>query len=166
MGAPMSAAAPMANRIADPAPRAAARLWLYRALAAVGLPVLLLLVLEGGLRVAGYGRAAGFLIPDDQSGYYRTNPEFVSLFMPESFDLRPLNFRVALRKPAGTVRIVLLGESAAQGVPAPPFALAPQLRAQFQNLALRFDEFGGDQARHVAMLQSGWIKFDPAVVMR
>jgi len=151
----MSAAAPMANRNADPAPRAAARLWLYRTLAAVGLPVLLLLGLEGGLRVAGVGRAAGFLIPDDQPGYYRTNPEFVSLFMPESFDLRPLNFRVALRKPAGTVRIVLLGESAAEGVPAPPFAFAPQLRAQ---LRARYPD------RRIELLNTGIVAINSHVV--
>jgi hypothetical protein len=112
--------------------RPAARIWLYRALAAVGLPALLLLGLEGGLRLAGFGRSAAFLIPDDQPGYYRSNPDFVSLFMPGSFDLRPLNFRVAARKPANTVRIVVLGESAAQGIPSPAFGFAPQLRAQLR----------------------------------
>ncbi len=111
---------------------APARLWVYRALAVFGLPVLLGLGLEGGLRLAGYGRAADFLIPDDQPGFYRTNPDFVSLFMPGSFDLRPLNLRVAARKPAGTVRVVVLGESAAQGIPAPAFGFAPQLRAQLR----------------------------------
>lgn len=106
------------------------RIWLYRALAFVGIPALLLLGLEGGLRLAGYGRDAHFLVPDAQPGYYRSNPDFVSLFMPGSFDLRPLNSRVALSKPASTVRIVVLGESAAEGVPAPQFAFAPQLHAQ------------------------------------
>jgi tetratricopeptide (TPR) repeat protein len=101
-------------------------------LAAAGIPALLLLGLEGGLRLAGYGRMASFLIPDDQTGFYRSNPDFVSLFMPGSFDLRPLNFRVAARKPAGTVRIVVLGESAAQGIPSPAFGFAPQLRAQLR----------------------------------
>ncbi len=115
-----------------PAPPGAVRLWLYRGLAAIGLPVLLLLAGEGGLRLAGYGRDARFLIPDDQPGFYRTNPGYVSLFMPGSFDLRPLNFRVARQKPAGTLRIIVLGESAAQGVPEPAFAFAPQLRAQLR----------------------------------
>lgn len=95
----------------------------------VGLPALLLLGLEGVLRLVGFGHSEKFLIPDDQPGYYRTNPDFVSRFMPGSFDLRPLNFRVAARKPANTVRIVVLGESAAQGVPEPLFAFAPQMRA-------------------------------------
>ena len=112
-----------------PAP---ARLWLYRLLAALGLPALLVFGLEGGLRLAGYGRPVDFLIPDDQPGCYRSNPDFVSRFMPAIFDLRPLNLRVAVRKPADTIRVVVLGESAAQGIPAPAFGFAPQLRAQLR----------------------------------
>lgn len=107
-------------------------MWLYRALTVLVVPALFVLGLEGVLRLAGFGRSAHFLIPDTQPGYYRTNPDFVSRFMPGGFDLRPLNFRIARRKPAGTVRIVVLGESAAQGVPEPLFGFAPQLRAQLR----------------------------------
>ena len=111
---------------------ASPRLWIYRALAVVGIPVALFLGLEGALRLAGFGRPAGFLIPDDQPGYVRTNPDFAGLFLPGNFELRPLNFRVAIRKPADTVRIVVLGESAAQGIPVPHFGFAAQLRAQLR----------------------------------
>jgi tetratricopeptide (TPR) repeat protein len=108
-------------------------LWLYRILLGVGIPLVFLLALEVGLRVAGFGRAATFLIPDAMPGYLRTNPDFASLFLPGNFDLRPLNFRIAARKAPGTVRIVVLGESAAQGVPVPSFAFAPQVRAQLRS---------------------------------
>jgi tetratricopeptide (TPR) repeat protein len=108
------------------------RLWLYRIVLVVGIPVALFLALELGLRMAGYGRPATFLIPDDRPGYFRTNPDYAGLFLPGSFDLRPLNFRISRHKAPGAVRIVLLGESAAQGVPVPSFALAPQLRAQLR----------------------------------
>jgi len=111
-----------------PAPRA----WPYQIALAVSVPVALFLALELGLRMAGFGRPAAFLIPDDKPGYFRTNPDFARLFLPGSFDLRPLNFRVSERKAPGTVRIVILGESAAQGVPVPSFAFAPQLRAQLR----------------------------------
>lgn len=80
----------------------------------------------------GYGRPATFLIPDDRPGFFRTNPDFASLFLPGSFDLRPLNYRIAARKAPNTVRIVLLGESAVQGIPVPSFAFGPQLRAQLR----------------------------------
>jgi tetratricopeptide (TPR) repeat protein len=106
--------------------------WLARLALAVGLPAALLLALELGLRVGGYGRATTFMIPDEQPGYLRTNPDFASLFLPGNFDLRPLNFRMAAHKAPGAVRIVVLGESAAQGIPVPSFAFAPQVRAQLR----------------------------------
>jgi Flp pilus assembly protein TadD len=111
-----------------PAPRA----WLYRVALAVVIPIAFLFALEFGLRLAGFGRPATFLIPDDKPGYFRSNPDFASLFLPGSFDLRPLNFRVSRHKAPNTVRIVVLGESAAQGIPVPSFAFAPQLRAQLR----------------------------------
>lgn len=138
-------------------PRSSARLWLFRVLTALGVPVLLLLALEGGLRLAGYGHRADFLIPDTRPGYYRTNPDFVSLFMPGSFDLRPLNFRVALRKPPDTVRIVILGESAAEGIPVPSFGFAPQLRAQ---LRARYP------GKHIEILNTGIVAINSHVVYR
>jgi tetratricopeptide (TPR) repeat protein len=104
----------------------------YRAALFFGIPLALFASLEGGLRLAGYGGPASFLIPDDKPGYFRTNPDFASLFLPGNFDLRPLNLRIAARKAPNTVRIVVLGESAAQGVPVPSFAFAPQLRAQLR----------------------------------
>jgi tetratricopeptide (TPR) repeat protein len=120
------------TRKSNQLPRAPARVWFYRACTAIGIPAVLFLGLEGGLRVAGFGQSPKFLIPDEKPGFFRTNPGFAGLFLPGNFDLRPLNFRVAARKPPNTVRIVVLGESAAQGVPAPAFALAAQLRAQLR----------------------------------
>ncbi len=151
----MKRAASTPSPAAGPLSAATGRLWLYRLLAVAGPPLALLLLLEGGLRVAGYGRAASFLIPDAEPGWYRTNPDYLALFMPESFDLRPLNFRVAARKPAHTLRIVVLGESAAQGVPAPEFGLAPQLRAQ---LRARYPE------RHIEVLNTGIVAINSHVV--
>jgi tetratricopeptide (TPR) repeat protein len=112
--------------------RAAARLWLFRLLAAVGIPAVLFAGLEGGLRLAGFGQPVRFLVPDERPGFLRTNPDFVGSFLPIGFDLKPLNFGVAARKGPNTVRIVVLGESAAQGVPEPLFGLAAQLRAQLR----------------------------------
>lgn len=88
--------------------------------------------LEFGLRVGGFGRDLSFFIRDEQPGMVRTNPHFTELFLPESFGLKPVNFRLAAQKPADTVRIFVLGESAAMGVPEPGFGLAPQLRARLR----------------------------------
>ncbi len=105
------------------------RLLVYRILLLVAAPALLLACSEVILRVAGFGEPAGFAIPDETPGFLRSNPRFASLYFPAGFDLRPLNYRFPRVKPANTVRIVVLGESAAQGVPAPQFGFAPQLRA-------------------------------------
>ena len=124
---PVSAAPPPSPNPARPS--GAAKLWFFRAVTALVIPALLLLLLEGGLRLAGFGRPTAFFIPDDQPGFLRTNPDYVSLFLPGGFDLRQLNYRLAEKKPANTVRIVVLGESAVEGIPVPMFAFAPQLRA-------------------------------------
>ncbi|MFZ5494568.1 MAG: tetratricopeptide repeat protein [Verrucomicrobiota bacterium] len=112
-----------------PTPGPAIRLWLFRLGLVLVAPVAFFLGLEGTLRLAGYGRDTRFFIPDEQPGFVRSNPAYTALFLPASFDLRPINFRVAGKKPPGTVRIVVLGESAAQGIPAPAFGFVPQLRA-------------------------------------
>lgn len=109
-----------------------ARLRLFRFIAVIGVPAVLLAGCEGLLRLTGVGRPASFLIPDTEPGWHRTNPDYLSLHLPGSFDLRPLNFRVRKAKPANTVRIVVLGESAAQGIPEPMFGFAQHLRAQLR----------------------------------
>ena len=113
--------------------RPGVRTWAFRLVLAIAMPALVLACLEGALRIGGYGKPATFLIPDGQLGWFRTNPDFASLFLPGNFDLRPLNLRVSRHKAPKTVRIVVIGESAAQGVPVPGFGFAPQLRAQLRH---------------------------------
>ncbi len=108
------------------------RAWIYKLVLVVGAPLIFCLLLEGGLRLSGFGRNPDFLIPDQKPGYYRSNPRFTELFFPASFGLKPVNFRLTREKPAGSLRIFVLGESAAMGVPEPAFALAPQLQAQLR----------------------------------
>lgn len=99
---------------------------------AVGIPLLALLGLEGGLRLFGYGRPTSFLIPDGDPAYVRSNPDYASAWFPDNFGLQPLNLRIRRQKPAHALRVVVLGESAAQGVPVPSFGLGQQLRAQLR----------------------------------
>ncbi|HVT73184.1 MAG TPA: tetratricopeptide repeat protein [Lacunisphaera sp.] len=141
----------------DPVPPGGAKAWAFRLIMLLGAPALLLLALEGGLRLAGYGRPTGFLIPDEKPGYYRTNPDFTGFFLPRSFDLRPLNFRLPVKKPPGALRVVVLGESAAQGVPAPAFGFAPQLRAL---LRARYP------GREIEVINTGIVAINSHVVYR
>jgi predicted Zn-dependent protease len=84
------------------------------------------------LRLTHFGRQTDFFIRDETAGFYRTNPRFTELFFPASFGLKPFNFRLSKKKPAGSVRIFVVGESAAMGVPEPGFGLTPQLQAQLR----------------------------------
>ncbi len=119
--------------MSQPTPRRfALRGWLARLALAAGVPVLLFTGLETTLRIAGFGHSVDFFIPDEKPGFFRTNPWFTSQFFPPSFGLKPLNFRLPKQKPPGEVRVFVVGESAAMGVPEPGFGLAPQLRAQLR----------------------------------
>jgi tetratricopeptide (TPR) repeat protein len=106
--------------------------WFAKLALTIAAPLVVLGLIEGGLRLAGVGRNTDFFIPDAEPGMYRTNPRYTELFFPASFGLKPLNFRLPKAKPNGRIRIFVLGESAAMGVPEPAFGLAPQLRAQLQ----------------------------------
>ena len=110
--------------------------WLLRLFLLVGLPLVFFGLLEGGLRLAGFGVQPEFFIPDeDKPGFYCANPAFTDQFLPAHFGIRPLNFRLTKHKEPGTVRVFVLGESAAQGTPEPAFGFAAQLQAQ---LSARF----------------------------
>ena len=151
----MSAADPKPTSATGPSSQRPVRVWLFRLLAVAGIPAVLLLALEGALRLAGFGQPAAFLIPDTLPGCYRTNPDYLHLFMPRSFDLRPLNLRVAARKPPHTVRVVVLGESAAEGVPEPMFGFVPQLRAQLR---------AAHPGQEIEIINTGIVAIDSHVV--
>lgn len=104
------------------------RRWAFPLLTAVVVPVLLLGALEGGLRLAGYGFPAGFLLPIDDAAL-ATNPRFGWRFFPPAVARAPVVERVAAEKPEGTVRLVVLGGSAAMGTPEADFNFGRVLEA-------------------------------------
>jgi len=105
--------------------------WMLRLLLAVGVPFVFFGLLEVSLRLVGFGSNLALFIPDeDQPGYYCANPDFTALFLPAHFGIRPLNFRLKKHKDPRSLRVFVLGESAAQGTPEPGFGFAAQLQAQ------------------------------------
>ncbi len=105
--------------------------WLLRLILILGMPLGFFCLLEGTLRIVHFGARTEFFIPDDNKpGFYCTNPTFTELFLPAHFGIRPLNFRLKKHKEANAVRVFVLGESAAQGMPEPGFGFAAQLQAQ------------------------------------
>jgi len=108
------------------------KVWLMRGLLFLGAPLAFALALEESLRIAGYGRDTRLFIPDAKAGYFRTNPSFTAPFFPAQFDMYPMSFRIGRHKEPGSMRIFVLGESAAKGTPEPGFGFASLLGAQLR----------------------------------
>src|SRR5512135_540878 len=85
-------------------------------LAAAGLaPLLFLLLLEGVLRLVGYGYPTGFFIPSPsrQPDLFTENPKFGWRYFPQRLARAPEPTRLTKTKAPGTCRIFVFGESAA-----------------------------------------------------
>jgi tetratricopeptide (TPR) repeat protein len=112
------------------------RKWLFRLTAMVLGPLLCLMLLEAGLRVAGYGYPTSFFLGPLADGTCVTNPHFGWRFFPRALSRKPIPCSISA-KPTGAIRIFILGSSAAQGVPEPAFSfgriLEVMLRARYPN---------------------------------
>lgn len=95
--------------------------WLLRVALLVVAPALVVGGLEGVLWLRGYGHTTDFFVGPDKKGQLTTNPQFGWRFFPRSLARDP-HPCVLGTKPAGTLRIVVLGESAAMGTPNPSFS--------------------------------------------
>ncbi len=106
----------------------AKRRWWFRLSAMVAVPLLVLLLAEGLLRLAGYGYPTGFFKRGDIEGQlvWTDNHDFGRRFFPPGLARRPHCFSIPLVKPPKTVRIFVLGGSAAMGDPDFKFGL-PQM---------------------------------------
>lgn len=100
---------------------------------AVAAPLVVLGALEGTLRIAGYGEATDLFVPDGLPGMYRTNPGFTLPYVPASFGIHPLSFRIHRHKATNGLRVFVVGESAAQGMPEPDYGFAALLRAHLRS---------------------------------
>ena len=105
------------------APLSAGRKWLFRFIALVVLPLLLLGGVEAGLRLAGYGYPTGFFkkIRIGDKNYFINNENFTLRFFPPQLARWPDPFLFPATKPPDTVRIFIFGESAAMGDPQPAY---------------------------------------------
>jgi tetratricopeptide (TPR) repeat protein len=106
--------------------------WLLRVSLLVLSPLLFFGLLEAGLRLGGYGYATGFFVRSDVGGGYTTNPRFAWRFFPARLARTPQPARLA-PKPRDTVRIYVLGSSAAMGIPQPSFGLGRILEVMLRS---------------------------------
>jgi lysophospholipase L1-like esterase len=88
----------------------------------LALPVVLLALTEGGLRVAGFGRDLEplFIASPDRPEYLLANPRAVTRFFTEPGQAPQVSIETAFfraRKTPGTFRVFVQGESSAAGFP-------------------------------------------------
>ncbi|HUD84493.1 MAG TPA: tetratricopeptide repeat protein [Candidatus Saccharimonadales bacterium] len=96
---------------------------MFRVAALLVMPLLALVVLEAALRLAGYGYLTGLFEKVRLEGrdYLLNNEKFSLRFFPPKLSRWPSPLMMEAVKPAGTCRIFIFGESAAQGDPEPAF---------------------------------------------
>lgn len=119
------------------------KLWSFRALAAFGVPLVLLGLLELVLRVTGYGHPTGFFKTERHNGreILVQNNQFGWRFFGPEMARRPNPLAISPAPAGNTVRIVVLGESAAKGDPDPHFGLPRMLEAtlSLRHPGMRFE---------------------------
>ncbi|MCL5280169.1 MAG: tetratricopeptide repeat protein [Planctomycetes bacterium] len=95
------------------------RIWLFRVLVLLVLPILVCLLLELVLRAAGMGYPTGIAVPCriDGRDYYCNNIRFGWRFFPKEMSRQTDPFVFPREKERNGCRIFILGESAAQGAP-------------------------------------------------
>lgn len=114
------------------------RKWAFRLVAFLILPALLV-VLEVGLRLGGYGHSPDFFKRINIGGedYLVQNDDFSLNVFTKEIARSPGALRMKAVKPPGTIRIFIFGESAAMGDPEPAFGpgryMEVLLRDKFPN---------------------------------
>jgi tetratricopeptide (TPR) repeat protein len=107
-----------------------ARKWAFR-LAPIILLLLLPVLLEGALRLFGVGYSTSFLVREGD--YWMPNEKFAQQFFGPRATSRPVYFKVPVQKAPDTIRIVVLGESAAMGTPDPAFSFGRILEVMLES---------------------------------
>lgn len=125
----------MAGRSSKHSPElSGGRRWIFPLLA-MSLPVFLLIAVEIGLRLAGVGFPTNFALPRTLNEQLRwtDNPQFSWQFFGQDL-ARPVDpFAITPETNRDSYRVVLLGGSAAKGVPEPTFGMAHALQVLLQH---------------------------------
>ena len=124
---PSTASTPSAS---EPRLQSAWRKALFGTLFATVVLVLGLLLLEGVLRLGGYGHDSSFqrkVTTADGRHWWRENPQVTTPYFAPALRRRPQVFRLPVEKAPRTYRVFVLGSSAAMGDPEPAFSLSRTL---------------------------------------
>jgi tetratricopeptide (TPR) repeat protein len=112
------------------------RLLLFRAIAVLVIPALLILLLEVGLRLVGYGYRPEAIIKYEVNDkeVCCDNSRFGWRFFPKNIAREFTPFTFTENKADNACRIFVLGASAAQGVPYPSFSFGRILKVMLREM--------------------------------
>jgi tetratricopeptide (TPR) repeat protein len=127
----MAAAANQVNVGSD---RTSAKRYWPQIASAILIPVLLLVVLEGALRLFDVGFPTSLTVPCTLQGHAAAcyNLFFPAPFFPPGMIKTPQAYAIPAEKPQGAYRIFVLGESAAMGDPDPAYAFSRYLEVMLR----------------------------------
>jgi tetratricopeptide (TPR) repeat protein len=110
------------------------RYWAPRVATAILIPVLLLGLGEGALRLLGIGFSTDLTVPCTVQGHPAScyNLFFPAPFFPPGMIKTPQAYAIPVQKPQGTFRIFVLGESAAMGDPDPAYGFSRYLEVMLR----------------------------------
>jgi len=110
------------------------RYWAPRIATPLFIPLLLLAVIEGALRLFDVGFSTDVTVPCTLKGRPAScyNLFFPAPFFPPGMIKTPQVYAIPAEKPQGTFRIFVLGESAAMGDPDPAYAFSRYLEVMLQ----------------------------------
>ncbi len=108
--------------------------WALRISIAVLAPLLLLGIVEAGLRICGVGYSADLTVPCTVQGHPAScyNLFFAAPFFPPGMIKTPQMYAIPAVKPPRTFRIFVLGESAAMGDPDPSYGFSRYLEVMLR----------------------------------
>jgi len=114
--------------------RRGGRYWAPRISSAIFVPLLLLVAIEGALRLFGVGYSTDVTEPCTVQGRPAScyNLFFPAPFFPPGMIKTPQAYSIPAEKPQGTYRIFVLGESAAMGDPDPAYAFSRYLEVMLR----------------------------------
>ena len=107
------------------------KLWLFRIIAITVIPAFLFLILDIGLRIAGYGYPTSIAIKCKADGVdsYCSNIRFSWRFFPAEIARTMEPFAFPVKKHENTYRIFVMGASAAAGTPDGAYSFGRMLEA-------------------------------------
>jgi tetratricopeptide (TPR) repeat protein len=111
------------------------RVWILRVAFALVAPILLLVLVEGALRLFHVGYSTALMEPCTVHGRPAScyNLFFPAPYFPPGIIKAPQFFSIPAEKPKNTYRIVVLGESAAEGDPDPAYGFSRYLEVMLRS---------------------------------